>query len=60
MKTYVMTTGILFGFLTAAHLWRMAAERHLATDPWYLLITAAAGGLGFWAWRVLRVSGPVS
>ena len=57
MKTYVMTTGALFGLLAAVHVWRMAVERHFATDPWYLLTTAIAAGLGLWAWRVLRVLG---
>jgi hypothetical protein len=55
MKAYVMTTGAIFGLLTLAHLWRVIEEgRHLATDPWYVLITVAAGALCFWAWRVLR------
>lgn len=57
MKTYVVTTGALFGLLAGVHVWRMAVERHLATDPWYLLITAVAAGLGLWSWRVLRFSG---
>ena len=31
MKTYVATTGVVFGLLTAAHVWRVAEEgRHLA------------------------------
>ena len=54
MKSYVTTTGVLFGLLTLSHLWRMTAERHLATDPAYLVITVLAAGLGLWAWRVLR------
>jgi hypothetical protein len=34
MKAYVMTTGILFGLLTMAHVWRVVEEgRHLAADP---------------------------
>lgn len=55
MKTYVVTTGAIFGLLTLAHLWRMTVERHLASDPWYLLITVATAVLCFWAWRVARV-----
>ncbi len=55
MKAYVTTTGIVFGLLTLAHLWRVVAEdRNLAADPWYVLITVAAAGLTLWAWRVLR------
>jgi len=57
MKTYVTTTGAVFGLLTLAHLWRIIEEwPHLAKDPWYLLITAAAGALGLWAWRLLRLA----
>ena len=53
MKPYVMTTSVLFSFLTAAHIWRMFVETHLATDPSYLAITAIAAGLALWSRRVL-------
>lgn len=56
MKTYVMTTGSLFGLLTVAHLWRMIEERQMATEPWYILITVAAGIMSLWAWRLVRRS----
>ena len=57
MRAYVMTTGAVFGLLTLAHLWRIVEEGpHLARDPWYVLITLAAGALSLWAWRVLRLS----
>jgi hypothetical protein len=56
IKSYVITTGALFGLLTVAHVWRMIAERReLATDPWYVLITIAVAALSVWAWRVLRL-----
>ncbi len=59
MKTYVVTTGVLFGLLTLAHLWRMIQEGHgLATDPWYIGITVATAALSLWAWRVLRTVAP--
>lgn len=55
MKAYLMTTGSLFGLLTVAHVWRVIEEGpHLATDPWYILITLAAAALCLWAWRLLR------
>ena len=54
MKAYLMTTGALFGLITLAHFWRMVVEPHLATDPWYLFITAAAAVLCIWAWRLFR------
>jgi hypothetical protein len=57
VKTYVMTTGILFGLLTLAHVWRVFEEGvGLARDPWYVLITLSAAALGLWAWRLLRLS----
>ena len=57
MKTYVMTTGAVFGLLTLAHIWRVVAdEPQLATDPSFVLITVAAAALCVWAWRVLRLS----
>ena len=57
MKAYLISTGGLFGLITLVHLWRIVDEwPHLATDPWYLLLTAAAAGLCLWAWRLLRFS----
>jgi hypothetical protein len=54
MKAYVMTTGTVFGLLTLAHVWRAIVEGpHLATDPFFIVITVAAAALCFWAWRLL-------
>ncbi len=56
MKSYVMTTGAVFGLITLAHVWRMIAENpHLATDPAFLVLTVATASLSLWAWRVLRL-----
>jgi hypothetical protein len=56
MKAYVMTTGSIFGLLVLAHVWRVIEEGpHLATDPAYVLITAASAALCVWAWRLLRL-----
>ena len=50
-----MTTGTVFGLITLAHVLRIFTEgRQVATDPWFVLLTVAAGGLGIWAWRLLR------
>ncbi len=58
MRTYVITTGALFGLLTIAHVLRVFLEnRHLARDPWYIGITLLTAGLCLWAWRLLRPSG---
>ena len=54
MRAYVITTGVIFGLLVVAHLWRMVAEPHLATDPGYIVITLTAGLLSVWAGLVLR------
>jgi hypothetical protein len=57
VKAYLITTGAAFGLITLAHLWRIVDEwPHLATEPWYLLITAASAVLCLWAWRLLRLS----
>lgn len=57
MKAYVTTTGIIFGLLTGAHVWRVFQEGpHLATDPGYVLITLLSAALCLWSWRLLRVT----
>ncbi|HYT73082.1 MAG TPA: hypothetical protein VEK78_16975 [Gemmatimonadales bacterium] len=56
MRAYVITTGVIFSLLVVAHVWRIVAEPHLATDPGYILITLAAGLLSVWAGLVLRRS----
>ena len=54
MKAYVLTTGILFALLTLAHVLRIVYEsRALASDPWYMLITAATAALSVWACLLL-------
>jgi hypothetical protein len=60
MKAYVTTTGAVFGLLTVAHVWRAIEEGpHLATQPWYILVTVAAALLCLWACRLLwRAPGP--
>ena len=55
MRAYVLTTGIVFGLLTLAHLWRIAAEGvQLLTSPWWVGITVGAAALSIWAWRLAR------
>jgi hypothetical protein len=58
VKAYILTTGVLFGAITIAHLLRMfMAEPATARDPWYLLLTVAAAALCLWAFRLLWRSG---
>jgi hypothetical protein len=56
MKTYVITTGAVFGLLTLAHIARIVFEgSHLARDPSFVLITVAAAALSIWAYRLVRL-----
>ena len=48
-----MTTGVIFGLLVVAHIWRMFVEGHLATQPEYIVITLVAGLLSLWAARLV-------
>lgn len=55
MRTYVITTGAVFGLLTLAHLWRIVGENpHLAADPFFVTVTALSAALCVWAALVLR------
>ena len=55
MKAYVITTGVIFGLLTLAHIVRVVmGERHLATDPVFVLFTVLSAALTAWSWLVLR------
>src|SRR5437016_2668319 len=47
MKAYVLTTGIVFGLLALAHLWRIAAEGlHLLTSPLWVGIIEGQASVG--------------
>ena len=54
MKAYIITTGVIFGLITLAHIWRITKEPHLATDPFFAILTVAAVALCVWAWSLLR------
>lgn len=59
MKAYVVTTGVMFALLVLVHVWRAVEEgAHLARDPAYIVITALAAAMAFWAWRVLKAMRP--
>ena len=50
-----MTTGIVFGLLVVAHVWRVVAESPaLAREPFFVVATLAAAGLCLWAGLLLR------
>lgn len=55
MRAYLLVTGVIFGLVTVAHVWRIFAEEPaLARDPWYLLLTVLTAGLCAWAIRLVR------
>ena len=54
MKAYLLTSGGIFGLITAAHIWRMALEPNMLTQPWFLLITLCAAGFSVWAGLLFR------
>ena len=57
MKAYLITTAIIFGLITVAHVWRAVAEgAHLATDPVFVLLTILSTALCVWACRLLQLS----
>lgn len=59
MRAYLMTTGVIFALIVAAHLVRLVAENLApATDPVWVLLTVLAAALAGWAWRLLRRSSP--
>ena len=53
MRAFLITAGSVFGLLVVVHIIRIFAEPHLASDPWYWLITVAAAALSLWAWRLV-------
>jgi hypothetical protein len=56
MRAYVIATGVVFGLITLAHVWRIVVEPRLATEPWFLLTTIVSAALCVGAWRVMRRS----
>ena len=57
MKAYVLTTGIIFGLITVAHVWRAIVEHmDLTKEPWYVLLILVTAALSFWAWKTYRRS----
>lgn len=53
LQAYLLTSGTIFGLVVLAHVLRIAAEGpQLASDPWYLLLTALAAALSVWAFRL--------
>jgi uncharacterized membrane protein len=62
MKAYLLTSGAIFGLITVVHIWRLALEPNMLTQPWFLLITLCAAAFSVWALLLFRetarASGP--
>jgi len=57
MRAYLIVTGVVFGLLMLAHVWRVVEEGlSAARSPWFILTTVLAASLSVWAWRLLRIS----
>ena len=55
MKSYVITTGVVFGLIALAHGLRIFDEGLLlVTEPMFALTSVLSAGLCLWAWRVAR------
>lgn len=55
MRTYVLTTGIIFALIFLAHIARIFSEgAHLLSEPIWDLLTIMAAALSLWALRLLR------
>ena len=52
MKPYLITTGILFVVIAAAHTWEVIDRGHVHHSD--ILILGASIGLSVWAWRLFR------
>jgi hypothetical protein len=55
MKAYLLTTCVVFGVITVAHIWRGIVEGvQLMQQPWYILMTLVGAALCFWGVLLLR------
>ena len=62
MKTYLLTTGTIFGLFAAGHVVELIAEwRPPASDPWFIigisLIIVVSAAFCAWAFRLLKAIG---
>jgi hypothetical protein len=53
MKGFLIVAATVFTLIVLAHIARLAVEPEKAKDPWFLLLTIVAGGLGAWAWQLV-------
>jgi hypothetical protein len=55
MRAYILTSGSIFALILVAHVLRIFQEPHVLREPFWILLTLAAAGLAFWAFRVARL-----
>jgi hypothetical protein len=53
MKPFLIIAATVFTLIVLAHIARITVEPDKARDPWFLLITIVAAGLGGWAWQLV-------
>ena len=50
MRTYLITTGLLFAVICVLHIWEIVDRGHFVfEDP---IVVLAAAGLSVWAWTL--------
>jgi hypothetical protein len=54
MKNYVLLTGVIFGLITAVHIWRFFAEPAMARTPWFIALTLVTAALSVWSFRLAK------
>ncbi|MEP6507312.1 MAG: hypothetical protein ABJC63_03730 [Gemmatimonadales bacterium] len=54
MRAYTVTTGLVFGLLAIAHVWRVYEEGSAVANPWFIGITVAAAAISIWAFNLAR------
>jgi uncharacterized membrane protein required for colicin V production len=62
LKTYIITTGTLFGVFAAWHVFELVSQwRSPVSDPGFTLVVAViivvCGALSVWAFRLLKAAG---
>ena len=53
MKPFLIVAATVFTLIVLAHIARITVEPEKAKDPWFLLLTIVAAGLGAWAWQLV-------
>jgi hypothetical protein len=62
VKTYLLTTGTIFGLFSVGHIVELITRwRSPASDPWFIggmaLIVVVSGALSIWGFRLWKATG---